>query len=264
MGRRVTANHFTRLLMLNRLSRDGLPYLIAFLVIAISLWVFIGVASEVAEGDTLAFDRQILEALRVPGDLADPIGPVWLEQSVRDLTALGGTTVLTLIQLAVIGFLVLERKPRTIAFLLVAVIGGLLLSLALKAGFDRPRPDFLPHGQEVYTASFPSGHSMNSAIVYLTLGSILAGAHRARRVKIYAITTAILITALVGASRVYLGVHWPTDVLAGWTAGAAWAVLCWALFYRMQRKHIVEGEGGGEQLEDGDAAAIASDPPPKT
>ena len=243
------------LLSQRRLSSDGLRYLIAFLVIALSLWIFVGIAEEVVEGDSLAFDRAILEALRTPGDLSDPVGPVWFEQGVRDVTALGGTTILTLITAAVVGFLLLERKPRTIGFLLLAVIGGLLLSMALKAGFDRPRPDFLPHGQEVYTASFPSGHSMNSAIVYLTLASILASAHRARRIKVYVITAAIVITALVGASRVYLGVHWPTDVLAGWTAGAAWAVFCWLLIHRMQQRRMVEGEAGPEELAEPDSAS---------
>jgi undecaprenyl-diphosphatase len=255
MARPTNTSRFHDLLSRRRLSSHGLRYLIAFLIIALSLWIFVGIAEEVVEGDSLAFDRAILEALRTPGDLSDPVGPVWFEQAVRDVTALGGTTILTLITVAVVGFLLLERKPRTIAFLLLAVIGGLLLSMALKAGFDRPRPDFLPHGQEVYTASFPSGHSMNSAIVYLTLASILASAHRARRVKVYVVTAAIVITALVGVSRVYLGVHWPTDVLAGWTAGAAWSVFCWLLMHRMQQRRVVEGEAGPEELAEPDDAS---------
>lgn len=225
-------------------SRDGMYYLVFFLAIALGLWAFAEIADEVREGDIQAFDQRVLESLRTPGDLSDPLGPAWLEQSVRDITALGGTTILTLITLAVAGFLVLEHKPRTIAFLLLAVVGGLLLSLALKAGFARPRPDFLPHGQQVYTASFPSGHSMNAAIVYLTLAAIMARAHRAHVIKIYVLTTALLITALVGVSRIYLGVHWPTDVLAGWSAGAAWAMFCWLLIYHLQRRRMVEEEAG--------------------
>lgn len=251
-----------RLLPWHRLGRDGLQYLVFFLIIALGMLAFTEIASEVMEGDSLAFDRQVLEAMRTPGDLSDPIGPIWLEQSVRDITALGGSTILTLITVAVVGFLVLEGKPRTIGFLLLAVIGGLLLSLALKAGFDRPRPDFLPHGQEVYTASFPSGHSMNSAIVYLTLGAILARAHRARAVKIYVLTAAILITIMVGLSRLYLGVHWPTDVLAGWSAGGAWALLCWLLIHHMQRRRMVEAETGPDTLEDEDNQGSEPDQPP--
>lgn len=252
MAGQTLTNRFQHLFSQRRLSNNGLRYLLFFLIIALSVWAFIGIAGEVIEGDSLGFDRKILEALRTPGDLSDPLGPVWFEQGVRNVTALGGTAILTLISVAVIGFLVIERKPRTIGFLVFAVVGGLLLSLALKAGFHRPRPDFLPHGQEVYTASFPSGHSMNSAIVYLTLASILAQAHRGRAVKVYLITTAIVITALVGVSRVYLGVHWPTDVLAGWTAGAAWAVFCWLLFQRMQQRRMVEGEADAAQLEKAD------------
>jgi len=226
-------------------GHHGLSYLLFFLVIALSLWVFAELADEVSEGETMAFDRGVLTALRTPGDLSDPLGPVWLEESVRDITALGGSTVLTLITLAVVGFLLLEGKPRTIGFLLLAVLGGLLLSLALKAGFARPRPDFLPHGQAVYSASFPSGHSMNAAVVYLTLAAIFAQAHRSRGIKLYVLSMAILVTVLVGISRVYLGVHWPTDVLAGWTAGAAWAVFCWLIAHHMQRRRLLESETDG-------------------
>lgn len=224
------------------LTSDGIHYLIGFLLIALSLWAFVEIVGEVNDGDSQAFDRAILTALRTPGDLADPLGPVWLEQSVRDLTALGSSTILTLITVAVVGFLLLESKPRTIGFLLVAIVGGLVLSLLLKEVFDRPRPDFLPHGQEVYTKSFPSGHSMNAAVVYLTLASILARAQRARAVKVYVLISAIVITVLVGFSRLYLGVHWPTDVLAGWIAGAAWAAFCYLFIHHMQRKRMVEQE----------------------
>jgi undecaprenyl-diphosphatase len=224
------------------LSRDGLGYLLLFLLIAAAFWGFIEIAGEVIEGDSKSLDRTMLLSLRDAGDINDPLGPVWLEQAVRDLTALGGTLVLTLITAGAVGFLLLERKPRTAGSLLLAIIGGVILSLSLKAGFDRPRPDFLPHGDDVYTASFPSGHSMNAAIVYLLIGAILARAHRRRAVKVYLLAWAIGITVLVGISRVYLGVHWPTDIAAGWTAGAAWTLLCWLLVYHMQRRRLVERE----------------------
>ena len=224
------------------LSRDGLGYLLLFLLIATALWGFAEIADEVLEGETKPLDRALLLSLRAEGDPADPLGPSWLEQWVRDLTALGGTLVLTLITAGAVGFLLLERKPRTAGFLLLAVVCGSLLSLTLKAEFDRPRPDFLPHGDKVYTASFPSGHSMNSAVVYLLLGAILARAHHSRAIKVYLLGWAIGITVLIGASRIYLGVHWPTDVAAGWTAGAAWALLCWLLVYHMQRRRLVERE----------------------
>ncbi|MCB1800176.1 MAG: phosphatase PAP2 family protein [Gammaproteobacteria bacterium] len=213
-----------------------------FLVVAVSLWLFAAIAGVVMDGDSLQFDRWLLNALREPGEIANPVGPVWLEEAVRDLTALGGTAVLTLFVLAVSGLLLLERRPRTVGFLLFAVIGGLVLSMALKYGFDRPRPDFLPHGQRVLTTSFPSAHSMNSAVVYLTLAAIMACSVKRRAVRVYLVATAVLLTVLVGFSRVYLGVHWPTDVLAGWSAGAGWAVFCWLLMQAMQARQLVEPE----------------------
>lgn len=223
-------------------TRDGRRVLILFLVGAASLWVFALIAGLVSGGDSQPFDRWLLNALRSPGDLSDPLGPVWFEEAVRDITALGGSAVLTLVVIAVVGLLALVRRPKTILFLVLAVVGGLLLSLALKAGFDRPRPDFLVPGQRVYTASFPSGHSMNAAVVYLTLASIVACSVRRHAVKMYVMLTAIVVTMLVGLSRIYLGVHWPTDVFAGWSAGAGWAVFCWLLMHAMQARHLVESE----------------------
>jgi undecaprenyl-diphosphatase len=145
----------------------------------------------------------------------------------RDFTALGGVGVLSLLTLASFGYLWLQGLRRVALFLLLAIAGGLLLSLGLKSGFDRPRPELVSHGAMVYTSSFPSGHSMLSAVVYLTGGALLAMVHSARRVRIYLIGCSVLATLLVGVSRVYLGVHWPSDVLAGWAAGAAWAAACW-------------------------------------
>lgn len=226
------------------LTGDGIHYLVGFVFCAIFLWGFVEIAEEVVEGDSQAYDRALLEWLREADDLSDPLGPAWLEESVRDITALGGGAVLTLITVVVIGFLLLERKPRTIAFLVLAVLGGLMLSLLLKELFDRPRPDFLPHGQSVYTQSFPSGHSMNAAVVYLTLASILARTQKAGAIKLYVVAMSIVVTVLVGLSRLYLGVHWPTDVLAGWTAGGAWATACYLYFHHLQRRRVVEQEFG--------------------
>ena len=222
--------------------RPDFATLALFFVLAGTLWAFLELAEAVMEGDSAAFDRAVLTALREPGDVSEPIGPVWIEEAVRDITGLGGTAILTLIVLGVIGYLALTGHPRMIAFVLLAILGGLLLSLLLKTGFSRPRPEFLPHGQAVYTASFPSGHSMNAAVVYLTLGAILARAHARRVLRLYFIGLAMLITALVGLSRLYLGVHWPTDVLAGWTAGAAWAVLCGLAALGLQRLQVLESE----------------------
>lgn len=201
---------------------------------------FLGIADEVMEGDTLRLDARILMAMRAPGDPARPIGPAWVEEAFRDFTGLGGVGVLGLLTAATFGYLWLLRMRQAALYLLVAIGGGLLLSLALKAGFHRPRPDLVSHGAMVYTSSFPSGHSMLSAVVYLTGGAMLALIHRRRAVRLYILGCAVLATLLVGVSRVYLGVHWPTDVLAGWAGGAAWAALCWLAARQRQLRETDE------------------------
>jgi undecaprenyl-diphosphatase len=200
---------------------------LALLVFGLGLFAFLYLAGEVIEGETLRFDTWLLLALRVPGDITDPLGPAWIEEMFRDFTALGGVGVLSLLTLISVGYLWLTGQRRVALFLLFAILGGLLLSSMLKSGFDRPRPDLVSHGSHIYTSSFPSGHSMLSAVVYLTGGALLAMVHSAHRVRVYLVGCSILTTLLVGVSRVYLGVHWPSDVLAGWAAGAAWAAACW-------------------------------------
>ncbi len=204
-----------------------LPALIAILLVAAGIWAFVGLAGEVFEGETHAFDTAILLALRVSGDPADPLGPAWLEEFGRDVTALGGFGVLAFLTLAVAGFLWLQGNRRSLWLILFSVGGGQLISTLAKYGFDRPRPDLVPHGMAVYTSSFPSGHSMMSAVTYLTLAALVARVQPTRALKAYVLALAVLLTVSIGISRVYLGVHWPTDVLAGWTAGAAWALFCW-------------------------------------
>ncbi len=216
--------------------------LVGLVLLAGALWAFIGIADEVREGETATFDERILLAMRNPADRSDPLGPRWVEEVGRDVTALGGVTVLTLVTLSAVGYLLLERKRRTALFVFVAVSGGQLLSTALKIGFHRPRPELVPHETYVYTSSFPSGHSMMAAVTYLTLAALLAHVHRRRRVKTYFMILAILLTLAIGVSRVYLGVHWPTDVAAGWTAGALWALLCWLIGLWLQRRGRIERE----------------------
>ena len=224
------------------LARQEFGVLAAMLAAAAGLFAFAQLADAVVEGDTRAFDEFILLGLRSAADPSDPLGPRWFEEMMRDVTALGGTAILAAVTLAVAGFLVLSGKRHAAATVAVAVVGGFLLSSALKWGFARPRPDLVPHGQRVYTQSFPSSHAMLSAVVYLTLGALLARTQPRRRVKLYLLAVAGLLTVAVGASRVYLGVHWPTDVLAGWTVGAGWALLCWLAMLWLQRRGQVEAE----------------------
>jgi undecaprenyl-diphosphatase len=212
----------------------------AIALAAASLALFAQLTDEVVEGETHAFDRALLLALRNPADPSDPIGPAWLESLMRDITALGSLGVLTLVSLAVVGFLILQGKRHTALLVTVAVGGGMLVSTLTKLGFDRPRPDLVPHATEVYTASFPSGHAMMSAVTYLTLGALVARVQSRRRLRLYLIGLAATLTMLIGASRVYLGVHWPTDVLAGWALGAAWALACWAIALWLQARGRIE------------------------
>ena len=225
-----------------RLRLVELSVLLSVLGVAGALWAFMELADEVREGETHAFDRAILLALRSPGNLADPVGPPWFEDVARDITALGGHAILTLVTLAVIGFLLMVRKRSAALLVAISVFGGMLLSTLLKLGFERARPDLVPHAARVYTASFPSGHAMLSAVTYLTLGALLARVQARRREKAYVLSLALLLTLVVGLSRIYLGVHWPTDVLAGWCVGAAWAVLCWMVALWLQRRGKVEAD----------------------
>ena len=204
--------------------------LLALAVCAGGLWGFAELV-EGLNGGGHRFDEAVLLALRQPGAPAEPIGPPWLALTMRDLTALGGIPVLGLFSLLAFGYLVLARQWRAVLLLLLSLPGGLLLNTLLKRGFDRPRPELVAHLVDVQTTSFPSGHAMLSAIGFLTLGALLAGAARRRRFQGYILGVAVLLTLLVGSSRVYLGVHWPSDVLAGWCLGAAWAMACWLLLH---------------------------------
>ncbi len=227
-----------------RLGRHELAILFAVLATAGLLLAFVLLAGEVVEGETAAVDEAILLALRVPGDPSEPLGPVWLERAARDVTALGSVAVLSLITAVALGFLLLTGRRGAALLVLLSVGGGMILSSLLKIGIGRPRPDLVPHGDVVITASFPSGHSLMSAVVYLTLGALLARFAPRLRLKAYLLVVAILLTLLVGTSRVYLGVHWPTDVLAGWCIGAGWASTCWLLALWLQRRGAVERDNG--------------------
>ncbi|TCZ61032.1 phosphatase PAP2 family protein [Roseicella aquatilis] len=190
-------------------------------------WVFLALAGEVVEGEMRAFDERLLLALRTSTDSSNPLGPPWLEEVGRDLSALGGTGVMVLLVVSVTLFLALARRQAEAMTLTAAAMGATAIELTLKGWYGRPRPDLVPHGARVFTASFPSGHATLSAAVFLTAGALLAHAEPDLRLKVYFSSLAVLLTVLVGASRVYLGVHWPTDVLAGWVLGAGWAATCW-------------------------------------
>ncbi|GGH32654.1 phosphatase PAP2 family protein [Alsobacter metallidurans] len=220
--------------------RLELGSVLALSIVAAGLFAFVKIADEVVEGDTHGFDQRILLALRTPGDAANPIGPPWLEGVMRDITALGSVTVLSFITIAAILYLVMDGKRHAALFAAVSIGGGTLLSFVLKIGFDRPRPALVAHLVDVHTLSFPSGHAMMSAVAYITLGALLARVSSKRRVKAFVVALGLLLAVAIGCSRVYLGVHWPTDVLGGWAVGCAWAMLCWQLARVLQRRGAVE------------------------
>lgn len=220
---------------LKRLRHVREVRLLAPLALAAGLLaVFIQVADDILEGESHAYDTAILLAFRTDNP-AVPIGPWWLTEMVGDFTALGGYAVLTLFSLIAIGYLLVLRRHASACLVVLSGVGGTLLNQFLKQGFDRPRPDLVAHLTEVHTLSFPSGHAMLSAVIYLTLGVLLARSHGSRRLKAYIMAVAILLTMLVGTSRIFLGVHWPSDVLAGWCLGGAWAILCLLLVRYLAR-----------------------------
>lgn len=214
--------------------------LVAFVILIGGAWLFAELADEVLEGSTVAIDERLLLLFRSSDDLSDPLGPGWAEEAARDITGLGGVVFLTLLTLASAGYLALQRKVHLAWYVVLAVLGGIAASTLLKLAFDRPRPELVPHGQIVYTSSFPSGHSMMSAVTFLTLGVLLASAQSNTILKAYLLGLAVLLSVAVGISRVYLGVHWPTDVLGGWTAGAVWALMCWSLARYLRRRGALE------------------------
>lgn len=203
------------------------------LLLAVLAWAFLKIAGEVLEGDAHAVDLMILQWCRVPGHAAQPIGPQWWQESMRDLTALGSPAVLVLAVGATWGYLMLAGR-RSLAWLTTgATGGGLLLAMGLKGLFSRDRPDTLYHATVASGYSFPSGHAMMSAVVFLTLAALLARVVPGTRLRWYIVGVAMLLSGLTGLSRVYLGVHWASDVAAGWAAGAAWAMGWWLIADRL-------------------------------
>lgn len=203
------------------------------------LLIFGLVADAVLEGSTSEFDRSVIQIFRDANGLK-LLGPTWLPEIIRDLTSLGSFVVLGIVLLAVVGYLLLAGSPAAASLMLAAVLGGVALNSALKYSFARPRPEFIVPGAKVFTASFPSGHAALSAITYLTIAALLAGTTKSARLRIYFVSVGVSLTLLVGVSRVYLGVHYPSDILAGWCVGSAWALGCWAVMTSLQRKGRME------------------------
>lgn len=189
-------------------------------------WIFIELAIVVLGGDTLQFDRKLILMLREPNDVTNPIGPTWVEEMMRDGTALGSNWILLSLSLFSAAYLYLRDRKSMAVFLIIVILSGLAVAFGLKHMIARPRPDLVSHATQVYTASFPSAHAMMSALVYFTLALLLASVQESKALKSLLYISALVVAFWVGFSRIYLGVHWPTDVIAGWCAGAFWALTC--------------------------------------
>lgn len=219
----------------NLIRRLETRALLLWLAAAGAIWAFLKLAGEMAEGETDSFDSKILLALRRPGDLADPIGSRSVEESMRDITALGGVTFLTLLTVVATLAMLFHGKWKRAAVFAGTVAAADISSEILKQIYDRPRPSLVPHGSYVYSASFPSGHSTLAAATFLTLATVIASLEPHRATKVLTYVVALALTIMVGFSRVYLGVHWPSDVLAGWFLGAAWALAAWIVLNAVTR-----------------------------
>jgi undecaprenyl-diphosphatase len=221
------------------LTPEATVFLEVFLV-AGCFWTFVKLAGKIRKGGTDEIDNEILLALRRPENPAIPIGPSWLPEMARDVTALGSGVDLTLASTTLVGYLCLNRRFRAAGYLVASVGSGLLLCRLLKDLFVRRRPTAVAPLTHFDPESFPSGHSMGSAIVYLTLGGLISRQFRGWVTKVYLLSVALLITLLVGLSRLYLGVHYPSDVLAGWAAGSLWSSACTQAARWLQRQGAVE------------------------
>ncbi|MBO9710465.1 MAG: phosphatase PAP2 family protein [Caulobacter sp.] len=217
-------------------ARRELGAVAALALVAGGLLAFLGIADEMAEGDTHGFDMAVLASLRAPGHPDQLVGPNWLHIAAVDVTALGSVAVLGLVVLFAVALMLCLKRWAEALTLLAGAVGGVEISQAVKHLFGRERPDLAYRAVEAANASFPSGHAMLSAVVFLTLGTLAARFATLKRVKILAITAGVVMSLLVGASRIYLGVHWTTDVLAGWSLGAVWAMVCWLAAWAWERR----------------------------
>lgn len=216
--------------------------LLAIIGVMGAVWAFLGLTGEVRELETTAFDQKVLLAFRVHDNLAELVGPRWLQEAGRDVTALGGFTVLTLVTVLAVALLLMLRRRTQAAIFAAAVMFAQAAAELIKHIVNRPRPELVAHHDLVYSSSFPSGHSVMAPVVYLTLAAIVAAGSASKPIKLTLLIGAAALVLAVGVSRVYLGVHWPTDVLGGWTMGATIAWVAAVALHMTAPKQAASGE----------------------
>lgn len=211
------------------ISRE-VPRLFFILLFCTAVFLILGAC--VAHSAPSAFDQALLLMFRNSENTANPIGPAWLAVHFRDITTLGSNWFV--IFTSVIGALCLVKSGyrRHAHFMLVTIGAGIIFSFLLKMGFDRPRPELVPHITKIYTSSFPSGHAMTSAMSYAVFSYVIASIVKVRAVSRIVWIATVIVVFFVGMSRIFLGVHWATDIIGGWCAGLAWYALCRLAFYR--------------------------------
>ncbi|MXP40865.1 phosphatase PAP2 family protein [Altererythrobacter soli] len=166
------------------------------------------------------------------GDGLEPRGPEWLLEAVRDVTALGGVLLRNLVALGAVAALLFLRLRREAVLMVLTVAGAWLVGYGIKLLVGRERPEIVPHLTDAGGASFPSGHSFNAAVVYIAIALAFATMSSRQSVRFTVIGAAVILSMAIAWSRVWLGVHFPSDVAAGWLGGAGWAFMAAALLRR--------------------------------
>jgi undecaprenyl-diphosphatase len=214
--------------VINGVRRYRIAAILAFLAaVFVLLWVV-----RRPSGEVPAFDSYVLLLLRRPDELSIPRGPHWLLDYFLNMTSLGSVTILATLTLLATAYLWSTGRSAAAAYAFVAAGGAWAVSNLLKALIGRTRPSLVPHLVEVHDASFPSGHATISMAAYLAFAILASTLDRRPRQGRFFLPVAATVSLIIGTSRVYLGVHYPSDVVAGWAIGAGWALLCWSIFAR--------------------------------
>lgn len=223
-----------------RVARTEIGAVAALMAGTLGLTLFFTIAEGIVEGDQQRVDWAILNWLRPFADDPDrPIGPWWLHEASVDITSLGGISVLLVFALMAMGFLLMHGKKLSAVLMMAGLAGGVALSEGLKGVYDRARPPAEYQLVDTLNASFPSGHALLATVFYLSVGVMLTRAFPRARVKAYALIWSVVLVLLIGLTRIYLGAHWASDVVAGWGIGAFWAMLLWLVAYAAERRQRV-------------------------